>query len=67
MTYDNIKSHKKQGFIVSLEDTFFGKQRGDQIEPASRFRIKKGSNFYFDLIFTVNKKSLNVLLIDEKL
>ena len=25
MTYDNIKSHKKQGFTVSLEDTLFTK------------------------------------------
>ena len=26
--YDNIKSHKKQGFTLSLEDTFPEKQQG---------------------------------------
>ena len=25
MTYDNNKSHKNQGFTLSLEDTFFEK------------------------------------------
>ena len=33
MTYDNIKSHKKQGFTLSLEDTFLEKQQGGQIDP----------------------------------
>ena len=28
VTYDNIKSYKKQGFILSLEDTFFEKPQG---------------------------------------
>ena len=29
MTYDNIKNHKKkQGFTLSLEDTFFKKPQG---------------------------------------
>ena len=29
MTYDNIKSHKKQGFTLYLEDTFFEKPQGE--------------------------------------
>ena len=34
VTYDNIKSHKKnQGFTLSLEDTFLEKQQGGQIDP----------------------------------
>ena len=36
MPYDNIKSHKKPGFTLSLEDTFFEKPQGgwgDQIDP----------------------------------
>ena len=35
VTSDKIKSHKKQGFTISLEDTFFEKSlgRGDQIDP----------------------------------
>ena len=28
LTYDNNKSHKKQGFPLSLEDTFFEKPQG---------------------------------------
>ena len=28
MTYDNIKSHKKQGFTLSIEDAFNGKTTG---------------------------------------
>ena len=28
VTFDNIKSHKKQGFTLSLENTFFGKPQG---------------------------------------
>ena len=28
MTYDNIKGHKKQGLILSLEDTFLKKSQG---------------------------------------
>ena len=37
-----LKVTKKQGFTLSLEDTFFEKQqeKGDQIEPPSRFRVK---------------------------
>ena len=27
MTYDNFKSHKKQGFTLSLEDTFMEKPK----------------------------------------
>ena len=34
MTYDNTKSHKSQGFTLSLEDTFFKKpQRGFILIP----------------------------------
>ena len=35
VTFDKIKSHKKQGFTISLEDTFFEKSLGreDQIDP----------------------------------
>ena len=29
MTYDNFKSHKKQGFTLSLEDTFMEKPKGE--------------------------------------
>ena len=28
VTYDNIKSHKNQGFTLSLEDTFLKKAQG---------------------------------------
>ena len=41
-----LKVTKKQGFTLSLEDTFFGKpQERGQIDPASRFRVK--SSFIF--------------------
>ena len=33
VTYDNIKSHKKQGFILSLRDTVLGKPQGIQLNP----------------------------------
>ena len=34
VTYDNIKSHKKQGFALSLENTFLEKPQGEgQIDP----------------------------------
>ena len=33
VTYDNIKSHKKPGFNLSLEDTFLEKPQGGQIDP----------------------------------
>ena len=33
VTYDNIKSHKKQGFIFSLRDTVLGKPQGIQLNP----------------------------------
>ena len=33
VTYDNIKSHKKQGFILSLGDTVLGKPQGIQLNP----------------------------------
>ena len=32
VTYDNIKSHKKQGFTLSLEDAFLGKPQWGQID-----------------------------------
>ena len=28
VTYDNVKSHKKQGFTLSSEDTFLEKPQG---------------------------------------
>ena len=39
VTYDNIKSHKNQGFTLSLEDTFLKKSTGggsqtDPLPPA---------------------------------
>ena len=41
MIYDNIKSHKNQGFTLSLEDTFFDKPQGElKLTPPSRFRVK---------------------------
>ena len=46
MAYDNIKSHKKQGFIVSLEDTFFGKQQGEiKLSPPVVLGLKKDPIF----------------------
>ena len=35
VTHDNIKSHKKQGYTLSLEDEFFKISQGcgDQINP----------------------------------
>ena len=37
-----LKVTKKQGFTLSLEDTFFEKpQEGGQIDRPSRFRVKK--------------------------
>ena len=34
MTYDNIKSHKKKRFTISLEDAFLEKpQRGVKLTP----------------------------------
>ena len=33
VTYDNIKSHKNQGFTFSLEDTFLDKPLGGQNDP----------------------------------
>ena len=35
-----LKVIKNQGFTVSLEDTFFEKPQGSQIDPPSRFRVK---------------------------
>ena len=32
MTYDNIKIHKNRGFTLPLEDTFFEKPQGGQID-----------------------------------
>ena len=34
VTYDTVKSHKKQGFTISLEDTLLEKPHGgSQIDP----------------------------------
>ena len=35
-----LKVAKKQGFTFSLEDAFFEKPQGVQIDPPSRFRVK---------------------------
>ena len=46
MAYDNIKSHKIQGFILSLEDIFFEKPQGRgraQIYSPSHFRCKSAN------------------------
>ena len=44
VTYDNIKSHKNQGFTLSLEDTFLKKAQGggesNWSPTASCFRVK---------------------------
>ena len=32
VNYDNVKSHKNQGFTLSLEDMFFVKQQGEEIK-----------------------------------
>ena len=48
MTYDNIKSHKKRGFIVSLEDTFFEKEQGEtKLGPPIILGLKKDPIFIF--------------------
>ena len=42
--YDNIKSHKKQGFPLLLEYTFFEKLQEGAVKltlPPSRFRVKQ--------------------------
>ena len=35
-----LKVTKNKGFTLSLEDTFFEKPQGGQIDPPSRFRVK---------------------------
>ena len=40
MAYHNIKSHKKQGFTFSLENTFLGKPQGGKTDPPSLLRVK---------------------------
>ena len=43
VTYDNIKSHKNQGFTLSLEDTLLKKAQGGESNwspTASCFRVK---------------------------
>ena len=37
VTYDNIKSHKKTDFSLSLEDTFSEKPQGRQIDSPQPF------------------------------
>ena len=44
VTYDNLKSHKKQGFTLSLKNTFLEKLQGGlnrviKLIPHSLFRI----------------------------
>ena len=38
-----LKVAKNQGFTLSLEDTFFEKPQGGQIDPRSHFKVKKKS------------------------
>ena len=47
-TYDDIKSHKKPGFTLSLEDLFFEKRQGlsNLTPPSSRFRVKTSMKMY---------------------
>ena len=35
-----LKVTKNEGFTLSLEDIFFEKPQGSQIDPPSRFRVK---------------------------
>ena len=52
VTYDNIKSHKKPGFHLSVEDTFFEKpQRGGQIDLPSRFVVNAHDNIVISKFF----------------
>ena len=41
ITCNNIKSHKKQGFILSLKNTFLEKAQGVKLTPASHFKVKQ--------------------------
>ena len=49
VTHDNIKSHKKQGYTLSLEDDFFKKSQrcGGQINL-----VKKGQYLQTYVVFT---------------
>ena len=52
MTYDNIKSHKKPGFHLSLEDTLSKKPWGEggQIDPPAILGLKHKSKIVWVLI-----------------
>ena len=52
-----LKVTKNQGFTLSVEDTFFEKPQGwCQIDPPSRFRVKK-SQFHLLHEFSIIVKS----------
>ena len=42
-----LKATKNHGFTLSLEDTFFEKRQGGQIDPPSRFRVPLGKLLVF--------------------
>ena len=44
VAYDNIKSHKKQGFALSLENTFLEKSQGEgQSDPPTILGLNRSS------------------------
>ena len=63
VTHDNIKSHKKQGYTLSLEDEFFKISQGcgDQINPPppllSRFKVNPFSPRHYLPYFPREKMS----------
>ena len=50
MTYDNTKTRKNQGFTFSLENTFFEKPQGGQIDPPPPPAVLGLKNKYFEKI-----------------
>ena len=48
-----LKVKKTQGFILSLEDTFFEKLQGGQIDPPDRFRIKTHTKVLKNLFHSI--------------
>ena len=47
VSYDNIRSPKKQGFTVSLEAAFFKKPLGAQIDPLAFLGLTIFNNFKY--------------------
>ena len=56
--YDNIKSHKKQGFTLSLENPFLEKNVSNYPPLPSLFRIKLSSNFNVTEIYSIKSNFL---------